>query len=58
MALCKKSKVEQVNFFKRRKRMRKEYDGLEFSVIIFNMEDVITASGDNFIEDPWDNFEY
>lgn len=38
--------------------MRKEYDGLELRVIIINMEDVITASGDNFIEDPWDNFEY
>ena len=38
--------------------MRKQYDELEMRVIIFNMEDVITASGDNFEEDPWDNFEY
>ena len=38
--------------------MRKQYDELEMSVIIFYMEDVITASGDNFEEDPWENFEY
>ena len=38
--------------------MRKQYDELEMKVIIFNMEDVITASGDNFEQDPWVNFEY
>ena len=38
--------------------MRKQYDELEIKVINLNMEDVITASGDNFEDDPWGAFEY
>lgn len=38
--------------------MQKQYDVLEIKVINFNSADVITASGDNFEDDPWGDFEY
>ena len=38
--------------------MRKQYDELEIEIINLNKIDVITASGDNWEQDPWENFEY
>ena len=38
--------------------MRKQYDELEIEIINLNKIDVITASGDNWVSDPWENFEY
>ena len=38
--------------------MRKQYDGVEIKVITLNSVDVITASGDNYEDDPWVDFEY
>ena len=38
--------------------MRKQYDDVEIKVINLNRTDVITASGDNYEDDPWVDFEY
>ena len=38
--------------------MRRQYDELDIKIITLNMEDVITASGDNFEDDPWYGVEY
>lgn len=38
--------------------MRKPYDEVEIKVINLNSADVITASGDNYEDDPWGDFEY
>jgi len=38
--------------------MRKQYDEVEIKVINLNSTDVITASGDNYEDDPWGDFEY
>ncbi len=38
--------------------MRKQYNELEMEIINLNMTDVITESGDNWEQDPWENFEY
>ena len=38
--------------------MKKLYDELEIEIINLSILDVITASGDNFEEDPWSAFEY
>ena len=33
--------------------MLKQYDGVEINVIYLNASDVVTASGDNYEDDPW-----
>ena len=38
--------------------MQNEYKEVEIKVISFTCEDVLTASGDNFEDDPWVDFEY
>jgi hypothetical protein len=38
--------------------MRKQYEDVVIKVMIFNSADVVTASGDNFEDDPWSTFEY
>ena len=38
--------------------MLKQYDDVEMKIIDFNNLDVVTASGDNYEDDPWGVFEY
>ena len=38
--------------------MLKQYEGIEIKIIYLGNADVITASGDNFENDPWDNVDY
>ena len=38
--------------------MQKQYDEIEIKVTNLNGKDVITASGDNYEDDPWGEFEY
>ena len=38
--------------------MRKQYEGLEIEIMNLNEADIITASGDNWEKDPWENFVY
>ena len=38
--------------------MQKEYQDVDISVIYQPCSDVITASGDNYEDDPWIGFEY
>ena len=38
--------------------MLKVYDAVEIEVVYFNDLDIVTASGDNYTDDPWDDFEY
>ena len=35
----------------------KDYQLLEFELLLWD-EDVITASGDNYEDDPWGDFDY
>ena len=37
--------------------MLKQYDGVEINVIYLNDSDVVTASGDNYEDDPWVGLE-
>ena len=37
--------------------MLKQYDGVEINVIYLNVSDVVTASGDNYEDDPWVGLE-
>ena len=37
--------------------MLKQYDDVEMKIIDFNNLDVVTASGDNYEDDPWGAFE-
>ena len=38
--------------------MLKQYDGVAIKIIYLNNLDIVTASGDNYEEDPWSDFEY
>ena len=38
--------------------MLKSYDGVEMEIIYFNHLDIVTASGDNYEDDPWVDGEY
>ena len=38
--------------------MHKQYDGVEIEILFLNNSDIVTASGDNYKEDPWGDFEY
>ena len=45
-------------FQKEENGMQNEYKEVEIKVISFTCEDVLTASGDNYEDDPWGDFEY
>ncbi len=45
-------------FQKEENGMQNEYKEIEIKVISFACEDVLTASGDNYENDPWGDFEY
>ena len=38
--------------------MQNKYNEVEIKVIYLPYQDVVTASGDNFEDDPWSDFEY
>ncbi len=38
--------------------MLKRYEELEIKIICLSNTDVVTASGDNYENDPWVGFEY
>ena len=38
--------------------MLKQYEDVKIIVTYLNCVDIVTASGDNFEDDPWGNFEY
>ena len=38
--------------------MLKRYEVLEINITYLNNADIVTASGDNYENDPWDGFEY
>ena len=38
--------------------MQKQYEDIVIKVIMLNSADIVTASGDNFEDDPWVDFEY
>ena len=38
--------------------MLKKYDDIEIEIIYLNNVDIVTASGDNYEDDPWGGFEY
>lgn len=38
--------------------MLKQYDGVEIKIVYLNNVDIVTASGDNYEDDPWGDFEY
>ena len=38
--------------------MQKKYEEVEVKVISFVRDDVLTASGDNYEDDPWGDFDY
>ena len=56
--LFDKEQKVRVNFFQKEKNMLKQYDDVEMKIIDFNNLDVVTASGDNYEDDPWGVFEY
>ena len=56
--LFDKGQKVRVNFFQKEKNMLKQYDDVEMKIIDFNNLDVVTASGDNYEDDPWGVFEY
>ena len=37
--------------------MLKQYDGIEVEIVYLSNSDIVTASGDNFEEDPWGDLE-
>lgn len=37
--------------------MKSSYETVKCTIIIFNKDDILTASGDNFEEDIFPNFE-
>ena len=55
---CVKTRTRELTFQKGEKRMRKQYDELDIKIICLNAVDVVTASGDNFQDDPWYGVEY
>ena len=38
--------------------MLKRYENVEIKIVYLNNVDIVTASGDNFEDDPWGDFEY
>ena len=38
--------------------MEKNYEQLKLEIYFFSNDDVITASGDNYEEDPWSGIDY
>ncbi len=38
--------------------MLRQYENVEMEIIYFNHLDVVTASGDNYEDDPWGGLEY
>ena len=38
--------------------MLRQYDDVEIKIIYLNNSDIVTASGDNYEDDPWGDFEY
>ena len=38
--------------------MLKQYDVVEIKIVYLNSADIVTASGDNYENDPWGNFAY
>lgn len=38
--------------------MLKKYDCLEIEIVYLDNADIVTASGDNYEDDPWGDFEY
>ena len=38
--------------------MQKKYEEVEVKVSSFVCDDVLTASGDNYEDDPWGEFDY
>ena len=38
--------------------MLKKYDCLEREIVYLDNADIVTASGDNYEDDPWGDFEY
>ena len=37
--------------------MLKQYDGIEIEILFLNNSDIVTASGDNYEDDPWGGLE-
>ena len=38
--------------------MLKRYENVEIKIVYLNNADIVTASGDNYEDDPWGDFEY
>ena len=38
--------------------MLRQYDDVEIKIIYLNNSDIVTASGDNYEDDPWGDLEY
>ena len=38
--------------------MLRRYDDVEIKIIYLKDSDIIAASGDNYEDDPWGDFEY
>ena len=38
--------------------MLKRYEKVEIKIVYLNNVDIVTASGDNYEDDPWGDFDY
>ncbi len=38
--------------------MLKRYEEVEVKIVYLNNVDIVTASGDNYEDDPWGDFDY
>ena len=59
MALLFDEKAKSVGkFFSKGENMLRQYDDVEIKIIYLNNSDIVTASGDNYEDDPWGDLEY